>query len=153
MSFFSDFVFVVVFAALVVVDVVLVDDANLGFVVVVVIYIWSPVALAKKAIVLKLCENLSPVARGILVQEEKLQEFGVGYQMPEVAVECHPLIFGDEQIPCHQEGDEEGGEEEIFDPDDSLEIGSNCASNQGVNDDDQRTDHYEETLSHSKNST
>ena len=70
-SFFSDFV-VVVFAALVIVDLVLVVDAILGFVVVVVIYTWSPVALAKKAIVLKLCEDLPPVARGILVQEEKL---------------------------------------------------------------------------------
>ena len=69
-SFFSNFV--VAFAAFVVVEVVLVVDAVLGFVVVVVITAWSPVALAKKAIVLELCENLSPVARGILVQEEKL---------------------------------------------------------------------------------
>ena len=73
--------------------------------------------------------------------------------MPEVAVECAPLIFGDEQIPCHQEGDGEGGEEKIFDPDNPLEVGSNSTSSQGENDDKQRTDHYEETLDYSKNST
>ena len=151
-SFFSNFV-VVVIAALVVADVVRVVDTVFGFVVVVVIYTWSPVALAKKAIVLKLCENHTPIARGFLVQEKKLKEFGVAKQMPEVAVKCPPHILGDEQIPCHQEGDEEGGKEEIFDPDNSLQVGSNRTTSQGVDDDDQRTENYEETLCHSKNST
>ena len=149
LSFFHNFVLVVP----VVVDAVFVFvvDVIVVFVTVVVTHMWSPVALAQKGIVLQLCENPTPVCCGVLVQEKKLKEFGIAEQMPEVTIKCPPLAFGDEQVPCDKEGDDKGGKEEVFDPDDPLEVGSNSAAGQDVDDDNQRAENHEEHFGHSNN--
>ena len=124
-----------------------------AFVVVVVAVVAScsqfPVAFAERGVGLPPVEDLSPVGCRILVQNEKLKELDVAKEVPKVAIEHAPLVFWDQEEPDHQEGGEKGGEDEVFDSDDLLQVRPNPTAGKYVSDNNQRREKYEEKLSHS----
>ena len=91
-------------------------------------------------------EDLAPVGSGVLVEEQVLDQLGVAQQGPEVAVEHVPLVLGDHQVPHQQETHEQGGEDEVLDPDDLPQVCRHRPASQDVDDDHQRREKYEEAL-------
>ena len=115
------------------------DAFAVAFVVAVVVALVAscsqfPVAFAERGVGLPPVEDLSPVGCRILVQNEKLKELDVAKEVPKVAIEHAPLVFWDQEEPDHQEGGEKGGEDEIFDSDDLLQVRSNPTAGEYVSD-------------------
>ena len=122
-------------------------------VVVVVSCVQFPVAFAEKDVGLPPVENLPPVGGCILVQQQELEELGIAKKVPEVTVKHAPPVFGDKQIPDHQQSSEEGGKDKIFDPYYLLQVCCDCTPHQDVDDDHQRREKYEDALSNTHKSS
>ena len=131
------------------VDLICVACVVVFVVVVVVACVQSP----KKSVGLPPFDDLPPVGGGGPVQQHELQELGIAKKVPEVTVKCAPLIFGDQEIPDHQESSEEGGKDEIFDSYCLLQLSSDCAPHQDVEEDHQRREENEDTLSNTQKSS
>ena len=112
-----------------------------------------PVAFAEKGVGLPPVENLPPVGGCILVQQQELEQLGVAKKVPEVRVKHAPPVFGDQQIPDHQQSSEEGGKDKIFDSYYLLQVRSDCTPRQDIDDDHQRREKYEDTLGNTHKSS